>query len=73
MHALRQYRLARNLSQGSLAEEIGVSRATVTRWENGARRVDTDILPRLVEITGLSPAQLRPDLAALLQDQEPAA
>lgn len=68
MHPLKAYREKQTppLSQGDLAASIGVTRSAVCRWESGARQIDVDILPRVAAATGLPPAQLRPDLAALL-------
>lgn len=54
------------LSQESLADLLNVSRVTVTRWESGARKVDDGLVPKVSLVTGISPAELRPDLAELL-------
>lgn len=55
------------LSQGQLAEKLGVSRVSVTRWEAKRRKINKDLLPRVASVTGLSPAELRPDLAVLME------
>ena len=47
-------RRARNLSQEKLAELVGVSRQTVSQWENGYTEPDLTRLRRLAELFGLS-------------------
>lgn len=51
------------MSQDALAEQIGVDRVTVARWESGDRKPDVNLLPKIVEITGIPARDLRPDLA----------
>ena len=63
---LRAYRQSAGLSQRKLAERIGVQRETLARWEGGQRRVDIEKLPKVSEVTGITPAKLRPDLAGIL-------
>lgn len=65
---LSQYRTARRLTQEAFAEELGVTGVTVSRWETGARKIDDDLLPVVAEKTGIPKADLRPDLASLLQE-----
>lgn len=60
--ALTEYRKARGLSQEELAELLGVSRPTVTRWETGARKIDGRLVPAVSEQTGIPVSDLRPDL-----------
>lgn len=71
-HPLRAYRLKQEprLSQRQLADLLGVKRTTVARWETGTRKVDKELLPKVSEATGIAPAELRPDLAALLQPED---
>lgn len=76
IHPLKAFRDRQEprLSQERLADLLGVSRATVNRWETGARKIDDEQLPAIAEKTGIAPAELRPDLAALLRpDPERAA
>ena len=47
-------RRARNLSQEKLAELVGVSRQTVSQWENGYTEPDLTRLRRLAELFDLS-------------------
>lgn len=68
-HPLKSYRMKQEprLSQGQLADLLGVTRTTVARWETGARKVDQELVPKISEATGIAPAELRPDLAELLK------
>ena len=68
-HPLKTYRDSQNprLSQDDFAKMVPVSRPTVHRWETGARKIDEDLLPRIVEITGIPAKELRPDLEERLQ------
>jgi transcriptional regulator with XRE-family HTH domain len=50
---LARYRARRKLTTQALAEEMGVSRITVWRWENGKRRPDKSYALRLAEMTGV--------------------
>jgi len=66
-HPLVKYRLDNGRqSQEVLARALEVSSVTVSRWETGARKIDRSLLPRIVERTGISAAELRPDLAELM-------
>ncbi|MCK1322115.1 helix-turn-helix transcriptional regulator [Bradyrhizobium sp. 156] len=64
MHPLRSFRQNHDpkLSQAALAEMLDVARLTVLRWENGQRKIDDDLLPRITDRTGISAKYLRPDL-----------
>ncbi len=59
-HPLRQYRDENNLTQAALGEKLGVTGATVLRWESGER------LPRrgqwaLIKLrTGIEPGEFIP-------------
>jgi transcriptional regulator with XRE-family HTH domain len=67
-HPLKEYRKNHipNLSQAQLAALLGVTRITIARWETGARNIDQEKLTAVCELTGIAPAQLRPDLAKLM-------
>ena len=67
-HPLKQFRERQSppLTQDQLADLLGVSKASVSRWEAGIRRIDEELLPRVVEKTGIAPSELRPDLADLM-------
>ena len=49
-----QYRSAKNLSQGDLADMLEVSRQSVSKWENGAATPDLDKIIKLSEIFGVT-------------------
>jgi tellurite methyltransferase len=66
-HPLRRYRQEKRLTQNALAIRLGVYSITVSRWESGRRNIDVELLPRISRLTGISPAELRPDLAALFE------
>lgn len=66
MHPLKAHRTAKGLTQKQLAAQFGVSRETLARWEIDARRIDPERLPQISQLTGISPAELRPDLADLM-------
>ena len=51
---IMQERKAKNLTQAKLAEKIFVSEKTVSKWENGNGIPDTNSLPKLCEIFGIS-------------------
>ena len=67
-HPLRAFRERQNpvLSLDGLGRRIGVSKATISRWEAGLRRPNPTLLPKITEITGIPGAALRPDLAEVL-------
>lgn len=68
-HPLERFRASQTppLSLADLAARLNVGRATVHRWESGVRKIDLDILPRVVEVTGIPARELRPDLAELFR------
>jgi len=47
-------RKAKKLTQAKLAEKVFVSEKTVSKWENGKGLPDTNSLPKLCEILGVS-------------------
>jgi transcriptional regulator with XRE-family HTH domain len=68
-HPLTAYRnsFSPPKSQEDLARELMVSRNAINRWEKGKRKIDPEILPRVAQHTGISPRDLRPDLAELFE------
>lgn len=66
MHPLKAHRAAHGLTQKQLADKFGVSRETLARWEIDARKIDPARLPHITQLTGISAAELRPDLAELM-------
>lgn len=67
---LRTYRKSQEpkLSQAALADRLGVTRLTVTRWESGARKIDPDLVPLVAEKTGIPAKDLRPDIVEKHQE-----
>lgn len=51
-------RKALNLTQAKLAEKIYVSEKTISKWENGKGIPDTNSLPKLCEVLGVSITEL---------------
>lgn len=51
---IKAYREANSISQEVLAKMLGVTVATVSRWENGKRRPRGADLNRLCSVTGIS-------------------
>lgn len=49
-----KYRTLKNLSQGELAEMLGVSRQSVSKWENNSATPDLDKIVKLCEIYGIT-------------------
>lgn len=53
IHPLMAYREQRQISQAKLAEELGVTRASVSRWESGSRKPKRGLLPKIARKTGI--------------------
>ena len=67
-HPLAKYRLDNDkMSQEALGAKLGVTGVTVSRWENGIRQIDKNKLAEVAKLTGISPRDLRPDLAELME------
>ena len=47
-------RKAKKLTQAKLAEKLFISEKTISKWENGNGLPDTNLLPKLCEILGVS-------------------
>jgi transcriptional regulator with XRE-family HTH domain len=67
MYMLKAYRKKRGWTQAELAALLSVERLTVAHWEQGRRKIGIELLPRIHRVTGLHPADLRPDIAAIFQ------
>jgi transcriptional regulator with XRE-family HTH domain len=69
LHPLMKFRLSQTppMSQSKLAELVGVTRSCINRIEMGTRQIGIDMLARIAQETGVSPAALRPDLKAVLK------
>ena len=55
---VRQLREKRNLTQGALAETIGVSSKTISKWETGKGLPDISLLQPLAQALGISVIEL---------------
>jgi len=56
---------ASGLTDAQIAEEMGVSPSTVWRWRHSKFEVGLYDVVQLSKLLGCTPAELRPDLAAL--------
>jgi len=67
LHPLRAYRERQSppLTQEQLAQQLGTSKASISRWETGERKPEVEQLPEITRKTGIAPGLLRPDLAEL--------
>lgn len=59
--ALRELRLSLHIKQSELARALNVTRATVTRWENGTRPMSVSTLLALAELLGAPASLLLPE------------
>ena len=50
---LKELRLERQMTQEQLAEQIGVSRRTVSRWETGNNLPDLSVIVELADFYGV--------------------
>ena len=55
---IKQLREGRNLTQAQLAEELGVSSKTVSKWETGKGLPDISLLQPLAQALGISVIEL---------------
>ena len=55
---IRQLREKRNMTQGTLAEKIGVSSKTISKWENAKGLPDISLLQPLAQALGISVIEL---------------
>lgn len=70
---LTKHRHQRNITQDELAEYMGVSKASVSKWETGATYPDITLLPRLAtffnisidELMGYEPQMTKKDIRKL--------
>lgn len=73
---LAEWRKSKGLTQEQVAQRLGASQITVSRWETGERRPDLNAQAALAEALGVDFADLRrhpdtPSADALLRDQPP--
>lgn len=58
MNRLKELRKEKKLTQEELAQEIGVSKITILRWENGERQIKPDKAQQLADYFGVSVGSL---------------
>ena len=58
MSLLRRYRLARGLTQGQLADKVGVTPSAVSFWESGTTLPSPEMYPKLARILGVDAMEL---------------
>jgi transcriptional regulator with XRE-family HTH domain len=63
---IREARRRLNLKQSELAEALGVSQATISKWEQGVQRPDLSAMMKLAEMAGHDPIKF-----ALEDDDHP--
>lgn len=73
---LAEWREARGLSQDRLANRLGVTDVTVSRWENGRVEVSRPVMEAIAESLDIDVTDLyrhpdAPSADALLRDQPP--
>ena len=69
-----EWREARGLTQERLAERLGVSNMTVSRWERGTSLLNTDVMAAVADALDIEPQDLyrhpdQPSADALLRGQ----
>jgi transcriptional regulator with XRE-family HTH domain len=69
---IREWRLARDLSQQALADIIGCSKMQISGLERGAPKLDLEWMRRLADALEITPADLLPadDNPRALSDEE---
>lgn len=55
---IRKFRKKTGMSQNDLAEQLNVTRQTVSSWENGKTYPDLDMVVKLSEVLGTDPNHL---------------
>lgn len=65
MDQLRAWRKAHGFSIEEAGRMVGISGVQWHRYEAGTRSVSADKVPEVAKLTGISPEQLRPDLASI--------
>lgn len=62
MNAIRKFRKDRNLTQDEAAKLLCVTKATVSRYESGERKIAPERVIEFERLTGIPRHELRPDL-----------
>lgn len=59
--AITKAREAKGLSKTKLAREVGTTRTTAERWENGRNQIRPGLLARICEVLGVAPSTMLPN------------
>lgn len=62
MNAILKYRKDHDLTQEQLADHLGISKASVCRFENGDRKPSVKRVDEITKLTGIPRHELRPDV-----------
>lgn len=62
--AVRRLRERRSMTQGDLAERVGLGRTSMTNLEGGRQNPPLSILPELASALGVSPSELLAEASA---------
>ena len=57
-NTIRKLRLAKNLSQQIVADNLNIDRRTYAAWETGTQDIKSSFIPRLAEFFGVEIADL---------------
>ena len=66
---IRNYRVSRNMTQVEFGETIGVIGQAISNVERGNQGIPMKRMPKLVKALGLSPAERRNILKAIMNDE----
>ena len=55
---IKHFREKKNISQESLAEQLGIGQSTVAMWENGTNKPRADKLPEIARVLGCEVSDL---------------
>jgi len=73
LHPIKAFRKRHNppLRLEDLAGRLGMTKANLSRIENGKQPISEELLPKLIAETGIPGKVLRPDLAELFAEASP--
>jgi transcriptional regulator with XRE-family HTH domain len=74
-HYLREWRLARGLSQRQLSNKVGIAKNVISRYETEARGVSLQVMLELIDALDITPNQFfeppaRPSLDAIVRHED---
>lgn len=62
MNVFLKYRQDHDLTQEALAEQLGITKASICRFERGDRKPSVKRVDEITKITGIPRHELRPDV-----------